>query len=64
MHSLFLFALLGSLWVQGDSAWTVLVAHRDLLGFPLAHWCLVLGLSDVFRELLIGMLGCVRFYLV
>ena len=35
MHSLFLFALFGSLGVPGDAAWTVLVPHWDLLGFPL-----------------------------
>ena len=35
VHSLFLFALVGSLRVPGDPAWTVLVAHGDLLWFPL-----------------------------
>ena len=61
---MFLFALLRSLGVLVDSAWTVLVAHRNLLGFPLCIGAYVSGLSGVFRELLIGMLGCVWFYLV
>ena len=50
--------------VPGDSAWAVLIAHRDLLGFPLRIDVCVLGLSGVFRELLIGMSGCVWFYSV
>ena len=64
MHSLFLFALLGSLGVPGDSAWVVLVARGDLLGIPLRIGVCDFGLSGVFRELLIGMSGCVWFYLV
>ena len=64
MHSLFLFALLGSLGVPEDSASTVLGAHWNLLGFNMRIGVCVFGLSDVFRELLIGMLGCVWFYLV
>ena len=32
----------GSLGVLGDPAWTVLVVHGDLLGFPPVHWCLSL----------------------
>ena len=48
MHSLSLFTLLGSLGIPGDLAWTVLVEHRDLLGFPLHTGVCVFGLSDVF----------------
>ena len=58
------FALLGSLGVPGDSAWAVLVAHGDLLEFPLRIGVCVFGLSGMSREMLIGMLGCIWFYLV
>ena len=70
MHSLFPFALPGSFGVPGDSAWAVLLAwavslaHGDLLGFLLRIGVCVYGLSGVLWELLIGMLGCVWFYLV
>ena len=54
VHSLFLFALLGSLGVPGNSSWAVLVAHGDLFGFPLGIGVCVWFVSgDVDRDVML-----------
>ena len=64
MHSCSCLRYLARLWVPGDAARTVLAAYWDLLGFPLHIGVCVFGLTDVVRELLIGLCSVLLSYIL
>ena len=64
VHSCSCLRYLAPFWVPGDAAWTVLVAYWDLLGFPLHIDVWVFGLTDVVRELLIGLCSVLLSYIL
>ena len=51
-------------WGTGGFSRDCFCCARGFVGVSLCTGVCVLGLSDVFRELLTGMLGCVWFYFV